>query len=136
MTRRCATGFMLALFVGLLVLSGGPPVSAQMGPGMMGGQGPMGQGQTSSMPMQQMSDVMKQMADRLASRKGLDTGKAERLRRLADQLLTVTGRMSGGMGSGMMGGGMMGGGMMGQGSDQMGEISQILAQMKDLLLGQ
>lgn len=28
---------------------------------------------------------------------------------------------------------MMGGGMMGQGSEQMADISQILAQMKDLL---
>ena len=93
---------MLVLFVSGLVLWDGSRVSAQMGPGMMGGQGMMGQGQTSAMPMQQMSEVVKQMADRLASGKGLDTDKAERLRRLADQLAAASGRMSGGMSSGMM----------------------------------
>jgi hypothetical protein len=86
------------------------------------------------MPMQQMSDVIKQMADRLASRKRLASEKAERLRRLAGELVAATGRMTGGTGGGMMGGGMMG--IMGQGSEQMGEISRILARMNDLLVGQ
>ncbi|MBI3007402.1 MAG: hypothetical protein HYY53_03775, partial [candidate division NC10 bacterium] len=54
-----------------------------------------------------------------------------RLRRLADQLVAATGRMSG-----AMGGGMMGGGMMGQGSEQMGELCRILGQISDLLRGQ
>jgi len=93
----------------------------------------MGQGQTSAMPMQQMSDVVKQMADRLASGKGLDADKGERLRRLVDQLVDASGRISRGMGGGMMGGGMMGGGMMGQGAEQMGEVARILAEISDLL---
>lgn len=136
MTRRWATGLMMALFVGGLVLLEGSQVSAQMGPRMMGGQGMMGQGQTSVMPMQQMAEVVKQMADRLASGKKLDTKSAEQLRRLADQLVAATGRMAGATGGGMMGGGMMGGGMMGQGSEQMGELSRILGQISDLLHGQ
>jgi hypothetical protein len=111
---------MLALFIGGLVLSEGSGVSGQMGPGMMGG------GQTSSMPMPQMADVIKQMADRLASGKPLDPDKAQQLRRLADQLAEATGRMTGGMGPGMMG----------QGSQQMQEVSRILTQMQDLLRGQ
>lgn len=135
MTRRYAAGFMLALLIGGLVLWDGSRVSAQMGPGMMGGQGMMGQGQTSAMPMQQMAEVVKQMADRLASGKGLDTDKAERLRQLADQLATATGRMSGGMAGGMSGSGMKGGGMMGPGSEQMNELSRILGQISDLLRG-
>jgi hypothetical protein len=61
MTRRSATGFMLALVVGGLVFSGGPLASAQMGPEMMGG------GQASAMPMPQMVEIIKQMADCLAS---------------------------------------------------------------------
>lgn len=141
MTRRWATGLMMALFVGGLVLLEGSQVSAQMGTGMMGGQGMMGQGQTPVMPMQQMAEVVKQMADRLGSGKRLDTKRAEQLRRLADQLGAATGRMAGAtgggmMGGGMMGGGMMGGGMMGQGSEQMGELSRILGQISDLLHGQ
>lgn len=135
MTRRYATRLMLALFAGALILPAGSPVSAQMGPGMMGPQGMMGQGQTSVMPMQQMSEVIKQMAGRLASGKGLDVDKGERLRRLVDQLVDASGRMSRGMSGGMMGGGMMGGGMMGQGSEQMGEVSRILAEISDLLRG-
>jgi hypothetical protein len=119
-------GFMPALFVGILVFSSGSLASAQMGPGMMGGQGMMGQGQTSGMPMQQLSEVVKLMADRLASREGLDVEKAERLRRLADQLVAGMSRMTQGMG----------GGMMGQGLEQMSEFSRILAQMKDLLRSQ
>ena len=134
MTRRYATRFMLVLLVGGLVLLDSP-VSAQMGPGMMGG-GMMGQGQASAMPMQQMAEVVRQMADRLASGKGLDAEKAEPLRRLADQLAAAAGRMSQGMGPGMMGGGMMGGGMIGQGSEQMGEVSRILGQISDLLRSQ
>lgn len=136
MTRRSATGFMLALLVGGLVLPGASPGSAQMGPGMMGGQGMMGQGQTAAMPMPQMAAVIRQMADRLAAGKGLQTDKAERLRHLADQLVAASGRMAGGMGPGMMGGGMMGGGMMGQGSEQMNELSRILGQISDLLRDQ
>jgi hypothetical protein len=89
MTRRWRVGFVVALFVVGLALSAGSQVLAQMGPGMMGG------GATPSpMPIQQMSEVVKEMVDRLASGKGLDTGKVERLRRLADQLSTVTGRMA------------------------------------------
>lgn len=130
MTRRCGMGFMPALFVGVLVFSSGSLASAQMGPGMMGGQGMTGQGQTSGMPMQQMSEVVKLMADRLASREGLDVEKAERLRRLADQLVAGMSRMTQGMGGGVPGG------MMGQGSEQMSELSRILAQMKDLLRSQ
>jgi hypothetical protein len=120
MTRRSVTGVMLALFIGGLVLSEGSGVSGQMGPGMTGG------GQMSSMPMQQMSNVVKQMADRLASGKPLDSDKAQQLRHLADQLVEATGRMTGGMGPGMMG----------QGSQQMQEVSRILTQMQDLLRGQ
>lgn len=118
---------MLALHIAGLALSGASPVSAQMGPGMMGG------GQPSSMPMQQMSEVVRQMADRLASGKPLDAERAERLRRLADQLVATTGRLSGSMGGGMMGPGMMGGG---QASEQMGEISRILSQISELIRGQ
>lgn len=135
MTRLYATGLIMALFVGGLVLSEGSPVSAQMGPGMMGGPSMMGQGQTSAIPIQQMSEVINQMGGRLASGKGIDANKGERLRRLTDQLVEATGRMSRGMGGGMMGGGMMGGGMMGQGSEQMGELSRILGQISDLLHG-
>lgn len=124
MTRRYATRFMLALLVGGLVLLDSP-VSAQMGTGMMGG-GMMGQGQASAMPMQQMAEVVRQMADRLASGKRLDAEKAEPLRRLADQLAAAAGRMSQGMGPGMMG----------QGSEQMGEVSRILGQISDLLRSQ
>lgn len=130
MTRRYATGMVLTLLLGGLVLAADSPVSAQMGPGTMGG-GIIGQGQSSAMPMQQMPEVLKQMADRLASGKRLEAEKAERLRRLTDQLVAATGRMSQGMG-----GGMMGGGMMGQGSEQMGEISRILLQISDLLRSQ
>ena len=129
MTRRGVGRGILAVLVGVSILSAGFPASAQMGPGMGGGM--MGQGQASTMPVQQMSEVMKQMADRLASGKGLSAEKAERLRRLADQLVAATGRMGQGMGSGMMGGGMMG-----QGSQQMGEVSRILAEISDLLRGQ
>lgn len=132
MTKRYLTGLMLALFIGGLVLSDGAQVAAQMGPGMMGPQGMMGQGQV-SMPMQQMAEVIKQMADRLTSGKALDAEKAERLRGLADQLIGATSRMAGGTGGGMMGPGMMGGGMMRQGSEQMGEVSRILAQISELL---
>lgn len=128
--RRYATGLILALLVAGLFPWDGSPASAQMGPGMMGGS------QTSSMPMQQMAELIKRMADRLASGKALETERAERLRLLADQLVAATGRMSGAMGGGMMGGGMMGGGMMGQGSEQMGELSRILGQISDLLRGQ
>lgn len=128
--RRGATGLVVALLVGWLVLSEGWPASAQMGPGMMGG-GMMGQGQTAAMPMPQMAAVIRQMADRLASGKGLQTDKAERLRQLADQLAAAAGRMAGGMGPGMMGGGMMG-----QGSEQMNELSRILGQISDLLRDQ
>ncbi|MBI4590369.1 MAG: hypothetical protein HY725_16185 [Candidatus Rokubacteria bacterium] len=130
MMRRGATGLVVALLVGWLVLSEGGPASAQMGPGMMGG-GMMGQGQTAAMPMPQMAAVVRQMADRLASGKGLQTDKAERLRQLADQLAAAAGRMAGGMGPGMMGGGMMG-----QGSEQMNELSRILGQISDLLRDQ
>lgn len=136
MTKRYLTGLMLALFIGGLVLSDGAQVAAQMGPGMMGPQGMMGQGQTSPMPMQQMGEVIRQMAGRLASGKGLDADKGERLRRLADQLVDASGRMSRGMSGGMMGGGMMSGGMMGQGSEQMSEVSRILAEISNLLRGQ
>lgn len=136
MTRLYATGLIMALFVGGLLLSEGSQVSAQMGPGMMGGQGMMAQGQTSVMPMQQMAEVVKQMADRLGSGKTLDTKRAEQLRRLGDQLVAATGGMAGAMGGGMMGGGMMGRGMMGQGSEQMSELSRILGQISDLLRGQ
>jgi hypothetical protein len=115
MTRRYATGVMLVLVVGGLVSSGGSLASAQMGPGMMGG------GQASAMPMPQMAEIIKQMADRLASGQGLDAAKAEQLRRLADQLAEATGRM--------------GGGMMGRGPEQMQEVSLILSQMSDLLRG-
>lgn len=125
MTRRYATGLILALFIAGLFLWHGSLASAQMGPGMMGGS------QASSMPMQQMAELIKRMADRLASGKALETERAERLRHLADQLVAATGRMSG-----AMGGGMMGGGMMGQGSEQMGELSRILGQISDLLRGQ
>jgi hypothetical protein len=59
-------GFILSVCLGWLVLSGGTPVLAQMGPGMMQGRGMMGQGQSSEMPMQQMSEVIKHMTDRLA----------------------------------------------------------------------
>ncbi len=120
MTRRSATGFMLALLVGGLGFSGGSLASAQMGPGMMGG------GQASSMPMPQMAEVIKQMADHLAAGKELDAEKGEQLQRLADQLGQAIGRMAGGMG----------GGMMGQGPEQMQEVSRILSQMSELLRGQ
>lgn len=132
MTRRNVIAVMFMLFVGGLVLPAGSEVSAQMGPGMMG-QGMMGQGQASAMPVQQMAEVMKQMADRLVPGKGLDADKAERLRKLADQLAAFTRQMPGG---GMMGGGMMGGGMMGQGSEQMREASRILTQISELLRDQ
>ncbi len=131
MSGQYAAALIAALFVAGLFVPGALPVSAQMGPEMMGRQGMMGQGQTSAMPMQQMSEVMRQMADRLASGKALDAERAERLRRLVDQLAAATTRMSGGMG-----GGMMGGGMMGQGPDQMAEVSRILAQISDLLRSQ
>ena len=127
MTRRRATRLMLALLVGGLVLADGSQVLAQMGPGMMGGS------QTSPMPMQQMAEVVKQMADRLASGKALDAEKAERLRGLAEQLIGATSRMAGGMGGGMMGPSMMGGGMMRQGAEQMGDLSRTLAQISELL---
>jgi hypothetical protein len=117
MMRRYATGCMLALVVGGLVCSGGSLALAQMGPGMMGG------GQASAMPMPQMAEVIKQMADRLASGQEFDATKAEQLRRLADQLAEATGRMAGGMG----------GGMMGRGPERMQEVSRILSQMSDLL---
>ena len=120
MTKRFVTGLMLALFVAGLVLSESSAVSGQMGPGMMGG------GQTVSMPMPQMAEVIKQMADRLASGKPLDPDKAQQLRHLTDQLVEATGRMTGGMG----------GGMMGQGSQQMEEVSRLMGQMSDLLRGQ
>ena len=86
--------------------------------------------------MQQMSEVVKQMADRLASGQALDAERAERLRRLTDQLVAATGRRSGGMGGGMMGPGMMGGGMTGQASEQMAEMSRILSQISELIRGQ
>ena len=120
MTKRFVTGLMLALFVAGLVLSERSALSGQMGPGMMGG------GRTTSMPMPQMAEVIKQLADRLASGKPLDPDKAQQLRRLADQLVETTGRMTGGMG----------GGMMGQGSQQMEEVSRMVGQMSDLLRGQ
>jgi hypothetical protein len=120
MTKRSVTGLMLAFCIGGLALSERSAVSGQMGPGMMGG------GQTASMPMPQMAEVIKQMADRLASGKPLDPDKAQQLRRLADQLVETTGRMTGGMG----------GGMMGQGSQQMEEVSRMMGQMSDLLRGQ
>jgi hypothetical protein len=117
MTRRSLTELLLALFIGGLVLSESSAVSGQVGPGMMGG------GQTASMPMPQMAEVIKQMADRLASGKPLDPDKAQQLRHLADQLVETTGRMTGGMG----------GGMMGQGPQQMAEVSRIIGQISDLL---
>jgi hypothetical protein len=80
------------------------------------------------MPIQQMAEVVKQMSDRFGSEKKLDAEKAERLRRLADQLVAATSRISG-----AMSGGTMGGGMMGQGTAPMAEVSQLLAQMSDLL---
>lgn len=132
MTRRNVIAVMFMLFVGGLVLPAGSEVSAQMGPGMMG-QGMMGQGQASAMPVQQMAEVMKQLADRFVSGKGLDADKAERLRRLVDQLAASARQMPAG---GTMGGGMMGGGMMGQGSEQMREPSRILTQISELLRDQ
>lgn len=128
MTKRLA-GLILAALVGILPLSAGSPAAAQMGPGMMGGA------QTSPMPMQQMSELVKQLAERLASGKTLDAERGERLRRLADQLVGATGRMASGTG-GMMGPGMMGGGMMGQGSEQMAEVTRILSQISELVRGQ
>lgn len=136
MARRHATRLMLALLVGGLVLADGSQVLAQMGPGMMGGQGMMGQGQAASMPMPQAAAIIQQLAERLAQGKRLEGEKAERLRHLTDQLVAAAGRMSGGMGGGGMMGGMMGGGMMGQAAGQMDEVSRILAQISDLLRGQ
>lgn len=133
MTRRRATRLMLALLIGGLVLADGSQVSAQMGPGMMGGQGMMGQGQAAQMPMPQAAAVIQQLAERLAQGKRLEGEKAERLRRLTDQLVAAAGRMSGGMGGGGMMGGMMGGGMMGQAAGQMDELSRILAQIAELV---
>lgn len=98
-----------------------------MGGGMMGGQG---QAAGAQIPVQQMADVMKRMADRLASDRKLDRAKAEKLRALAADLVEATSRMSGGMGGGM------GGGMMGQGSAQMAEVSRIVGQMAELLRGE
>lgn len=97
----------MAFLVSWFVPPAGPPTSAQMGPGQMGPgmMGRQGQGQTSTMPMPQMADVIRQMAERLAARKPLDPDKAEQLRRLADQLRAVAGQMAEGMGGGM--GGMM-----------------------------
>lgn len=127
--RRYVIGLMVTSFLGGLVLPQGSPVSAQMPSGTRGEQGMMGRGQTFAMPMQQMSEVIAQMADRLASGKGLDRERAKRLRRLADQLILATARMSEGMG------GMGGGGMMRQGSGQMAGASRILAQISDLVRG-
>jgi hypothetical protein len=120
MTSRFVAGLMLALFIGGLVLSERSGVSGQMGPGLMGG------GQTASMPMPQMAEVIKQMGGRLASGKPIDPDRAQQLRRLADQLVETTGRMTGGMGEGMMG----------QGSQQIEQVSRILTQRQDLLRGQ
>ena len=127
--RRRVVAWMVALFVPGLTFLSGSPVSAQMGPGMMGG------GQASAMPMQPMAEVVRQVADRLALGKPLEAEKAKRLRRLADQLVAATGRMSGSMGGGMMGSGMMGGGM-GQASQEMAEFSRILSQISELVRGQ
>lgn len=123
MLRRYATAALVSLLFGGLLFAGGSPVSAQMGPGMMGGQGMMGPGQASAMPMQQIAEVMKQLADRLASGRALDGDKAERVRRLVDQLAAFTRQM-------------VGGGMMGQGSEQMREASRILTQISELLRDQ
>lgn len=106
--------------------------SAQMGRGMMGGQGGM-MAQAAPMPMPQAAAIIQQLAERLAQGKGLEGEKAERLRHLTDQLVAAAGRMSGGMGGGGMMGSMMGGGMMGQAAGQMDELSRILTQMQDLL---
>lgn len=142
MTMRFFRLLALAFLVAALLLSEGPPISAQMGPGQMGpgqmGPGMMGQsgarGQTSTMPMPQMAEVIKQMADRLAARKPLDPDKAERLRRLADQIRAAATQTAESMGGGMSG--MMGGGMMAQASQQMAEMTRILNQMSDLLRDQ
>ncbi|MBI3077438.1 MAG: hypothetical protein HYY85_10740, partial [Deltaproteobacteria bacterium] len=99
---------MLVLLLGGSVFSEELPVLAQIAPGMREGPGTMGRGQPSAMPMQKVSEVVKQMADHLASGKKLGPGKAKRLRALADQLVAAARQMSEGMGGGMMGGGMMG----------------------------
>lgn len=136
METRWAAFTAMVIFV--LALGSAPlEAPAQMGPGMMGGQGSMmGQGQAAPMPMPQAAAIIQQLAERLAQGKRLEGEKAERLRRLTDQLVAAAGRMSGGMGGGGMMGGMMGGGMMGQAAGQMDELSRILAQISDLLRGQ
>lgn len=131
MTRRLVRMFVVVFLVGGLALSQGPSVLAQMGPGrmgpgMMGRQGARDQGQ-GAMPMPQMADVMKQMVDRLGTRKPLAPDRAEELRRLAEQLRAAAAQMGEGMG------GMMGGGMMGQASQQMAEMNRILSRMSQLL---
>lgn len=136
MMRRSGIGFLLVLFIGGVVLLQGATGLTQMGPGKMRGLGATDHRQTSVMPMKEMSEVIRQMADRLASRRRLDAEKGRRLRRLADQLATATARMSEGMGGSMMGGGMMGGRMMEQGPQQMAEVSRILAQISNLLRSQ
>lgn len=123
MTKRLG-GFIVAAWVGILPLSAGSPAAAQMGGA-----------QTSPMSMQQMSELVKQLAERLALGKTLDAERGERFRRLADQLVGATGRMASGTG-GVMGPGMMGGGMMGQGSEQMAEVTRILSQISELVRGQ
>lgn len=133
MTIRLVRVFLMAFLVGGLVLSQGPPVPAQMGPGMMGRPGTRDQGQP-PMPVPQMAEVIKQMAERLATRRPLARDKGDELRRLADQLRAAAGQLAEGMGGGM--GGMMGGGMMGQASQQMAEMNRILSRMSGLLRDQ
>lgn len=129
MTTRLVRVFAVAFLVGGLALSQGPPALAQMGPGMMGPPGARDRSQP-AMPMLQMADVMKQMADRLGTRKLLAPDRAKELRRLAERLRAAAAQTSENMG------GMMGGATMGQASQQMAEMNRILSRMSELLRDQ